>query len=87
MTKEVEGIMVSNFNVWKIWIGQADYVAYEGLPIEMKLQNRYLKVNVKKDYDDWVVEFNEDVAFNLRICEVYKVRVNPVNLLTEEDVL
>jgi len=81
----VEGIMVYTFDVWKIWIGQEDYVAYQGMPIEINLHNHYLKFIIGKDYDDWFVEFKEDVTFNLRKFDVYKVRVESIELMTEED--
>ncbi|GAB3808861.1 hypothetical protein [Virgibacillus kimchii] len=86
----VEGIMIFHMGFWKIWIDQEEYVAYEGLPIEIKIQNHYVKVNIGKDYTEynsWFVEFTEDVAFNLREFEAYKVRVVSINLLKEEDVL
>ena len=86
----IEGIMIFHMGFWKIWIGQEEYVAYEGLPIEIKIQNHYVKMYIGKDYNEynvWFVEFPEDVAFDLRQFEAYKVRVKTMNLLKEEDVL
>lgn len=85
-----EGIMVFHFDFWQIWIDQEAYVAYEGLPIEIKVQNHYVKMYMGKDYNafnEWFIAFPEDVAFNLRPFETYQVRIKTINLLKDEDVL
>lgn len=85
-----EGIMIFHFGFWKIWIEQEEYVAYEGLPIEIKVQDHYVKMYMGKDsneYNEWFVEFPGDIAFNLRQFEAYQIRVKTINLLKEEDVL
>jgi len=81
-----EGIMISNYNTWQIWIGQEAFIVYEGMPVEIKFQSDYLNFIIGKDYDDWFVMYKESVAFNLRHPDVYKIRVAPIELMREEDV-
>jgi hypothetical protein len=79
------GIMIFNLYDWKIWIGQQAYETFEGMAFELRIRNRYYKANLGKD-DDWFVTLDQDVTFNLRIFEVYKVRMESIDLIPEFDV-
>ncbi|MED3647523.1 hypothetical protein P4475_12085 [Halalkalibacterium halodurans] len=74
------GIMVSDIQTWKIWIGQQKYDAYEGMVLKIKIQNRYYQACLGKDQHEWFVTIEHDVTFNLRIFEVYKVQIASVDL-------
>lgn len=79
------GIMIFNMHSWKIWIGQQDYETFEGMIFEIRIQNLYYKASLGKD-DEWFVTLDQDVTFNLRVFEVYKVRIPSIDLISAFDV-
>lgn len=79
------GILVSDLHDWKIWIGQQSYEVYEGMILEIKINDRYFKACLGKDQYEWFIIFEEDITFNLRTFEVYKVRVETIELMPIPD--
>lgn len=79
------GIMIFDIPNWKIWIGQQAYETFEGMIIEIRIQNHYYNGCLGKD-EEWFVTLEQDVAFNLRIFEVYKVRIQSIELIPAFDV-
>ncbi|MFS0647590.1 MULTISPECIES: DUF5348 domain-containing protein [Bacillales] len=68
---------------WKIWIGQQEYETFTGMTFEIRIQNRYYEACFEKDYHEWFVTLEDDVAFTLRMVEVYKVRILSKELIPE----
>lgn len=66
---------------WKVWIGQQSYETFEGMPFEVRIGNRYYQAHLGKD-EGWFVTLEEEVAFDLRVFEIYKVRIISIDLLT-----
>ncbi|HSH24640.1 MAG TPA: DUF5348 domain-containing protein [Massilibacterium sp.] len=80
-----DGIMISDIHDWKIWMGQQEYGAYQGMVFEIKMQERYYNACLGKDNHEWFVTLEQDVTFNLRVFEVYKVRVASADLIPVYD--
>jgi len=55
------------------------------MAFELRIRNRYYKAHLGKD-DDWFMTLDQDVTFNLRVLEVYKVRMESIGLIQEFDV-
>ncbi|WP_066189527.1 MULTISPECIES: DUF5348 domain-containing protein [Gracilibacillus] len=75
-----QGIMIFDLQGWKIWIGQQDYETFEGMAFELRIQKHYFKAYLGKEDQEWYVILDEDVAFNLRVFEVYKVRIEYIDI-------
>lgn len=54
--------------------------------LEIRIMNRYYQAYLGKDQFEWFVTFERDSTFNLRVFEVYKVRIETSDLITENDV-
>jgi hypothetical protein len=59
---------------WRIWIGQTSYWIGQGYLFELRIQNRYFRAILEKDFD-WFVTLDYDTIFVLHSQEVYKVRI------------
>lgn len=59
---------------WRIWIGQTSYWIGQGYLLELRIQNRYFRAILEKDFD-WFVTLDDDTIFVLHTQEVYKVRI------------
>lgn len=66
---------------WKLWFGQQSYETFEGMYFEIRIRNQYFGGSLGKD-DGWFVTLKEDVTFDLRIFEVYKIRIISIDLIT-----
>jgi hypothetical protein len=68
---------------WRVWIGQRSYDVEQGQTIEMRIRNHYYQAYVEKDFD-WFITLEQDVSFNLKSDEIYKVKIYlPYFQLTE----
>lgn len=76
------GILVFNHSnqEWKVWIGQQSYWIDQGYIFELRIQNRYYRAFLEKDFD-WFITLNHDVKFILHTNEVYKVRIDMANYI------
>jgi hypothetical protein len=74
------GIMVFDHpnDRWRIWIGQRPIDVEQGNLIQLRIKNQYYLALVEKDFD-WFISLDEDLSFNLRSYEVYKVKIQPSN--------
>jgi hypothetical protein len=63
---------------WRLWIGQNSYWIDQGYAFELRIQNRYFRAFLEKDFD-WFVTLDSDTIFVLHTQEVYKVRVKIQN--------
>lgn len=61
---------------WRIWIGQRSIDVEQGHLFQLRIKNQYHLILVEKDID-WFISFDEDLSFNLRSYEVYKVKFQP----------
>lgn len=59
---------------WRAWIVQQSYWVSQGQTFEIRINNRYFKALLAKDYD-WFVILDNEVSFSLRLNEVYKIRI------------
>lgn len=77
------GIMIYDWieQSWKLWFGQQSYETFEGMNFEVRIRNQYFQASLGKN-DEWFVTLEEEVTFDLRIFEVYKVRIISIDLLT-----
>jgi hypothetical protein len=77
------GIMVFDgmAQEWNLWFGQQSYPAFEGMLFEIRINNRYYQTLLGKD-DGWFVTLEEEITFDLRVVEVYKIRIISIELLT-----
>lgn len=66
---------------WKLWFGQQSYETFEGMYFEIRMRNHYYRAILGKD-EEWFVTLEEDVTFDLRIFEVYKIRIISIDLVT-----
>ncbi|WP_235182933.1 hypothetical protein [Gracilibacillus boraciitolerans] len=77
------GIMI--FDVkdqkWKLWFGQQSYDTFEGMYFGIRILNHYHRTSLGKE-EGWFVTMEKDVSFDLRIFEVYKIRIISTELLT-----
>lgn len=82
-----EGIMIYNSieQNWKIWIGQKEYETLDGMHFDIWIRNRYSKAWLGTD-GNWFVTLEEDASFDLRVLEVYKIRILVDDLIPEFDV-
>lgn len=71
-----EGIMIHDAidQDWKIWIGQEAYGTCDGSHVEIRIFNRYTSAWLGHD-GNWFISLEGDVSFDLRVFEVYKVRI------------
>ncbi|GEN83909.1 hypothetical protein SLU01_22210 [Sporosarcina luteola] len=60
---------------WRAWIGQEAYYIVQGDTFELRVQNRYFRAFLEKDWE-WFVTLNYEVVFTLHPQEVYKIRIN-----------
>ena len=82
----IEGILVYHpiHEVWKAWIGQDSYWVEQGDTIEINLASgQYLKAYMEKDIDRFVT-IEDCVRITLHTSEVYKIRLDPNQLLRVE---
>lgn len=66
---------------WELWFGQQSYETFEGMNFELRIRNQYFQAVLGKD-EDWFVALEEDVTFDLRVFEVYKIRIVSVDSIT-----
>ena len=66
---------------WKLWFGQQSYESFEGMYFEIRILHHYHWACLGKE-EGWFVTLEEDVSFDLRIFEVYKIRIVSIELLT-----
>ncbi|GEN85150.1 hypothetical protein SLU01_34620 [Sporosarcina luteola] len=71
------GILVfdQNEQEWRAWIGQEAFHIVQGDTFELRVQDRYFKAYLEKDWE-WFVTLNFEVVFTLHTHEVYKIRIN-----------
>lgn len=60
---------------WRAWIGQESYFIRQGGTFELRVQNRYFRAYLGKDWE-WFVTLDFEVIFTLHTYEVYKIRIN-----------
>ncbi|MFZ3588901.1 DUF5348 domain-containing protein [Bacillus sp. DJP31] len=70
------GILVFDHrnDTWRVWIGQRSYGVEQGQTIELRIRNHYYQAYVEKDFD-WFITMNQNVSFNLKPLEIYKVKI------------
>lgn len=66
---------------WQLWFGQQSYVTFEGIDFEIRIRNQYFRACLGKD-EEWFVTIEENVTFELRLFEVYKIRISSIDLKT-----
>ena len=70
--------------LWRAWMGQDSYWVEQGDTFYIDLAaGRYLKAYMEKDFD-WFVTIEERVRIILHTSEVYKIRIDPHQLLQVE---
>lgn len=82
-----EGIMVHDglHQDWKIWIGQEAYETCDGMHLEIWIWKHYFNAWLGND-GDWFITLEEDTSFDLRVLEIYKVRVMVDDFIPKFDV-
>lgn len=60
---------------WRAWIGQESYFIGQGDTFELRVENRYFRAYLAKDWE-WFVTLNFELVFTLHTYEVYKIRIN-----------
>ena len=64
------GILVSNLHDWQVWIGHRSYDVYEGMMLEIKIENCYFKACLGKDQYEWFLIIEEDCLVQNRSTEL-----------------
>ncbi|CAH0347342.1 hypothetical protein BCI9360_03738 [Bacillus sp. CECT 9360] len=66
---------------WRAWLGQQSFWVEQGHSFELRIQTRYLKANLQKDFD-WFITLESEVRFVLHTHEVYKIRIKRQDYIT-----